>query len=282
MLSTSWNILLVDDEPDVLSVTKLALRNAKVYGIPLTIHTCASKAEALTFLKPYTGMISNLAVAFIDVVMESDDAGLQLCKYIRQESGNNLTQLIIRTGQPGVAPERSVIDKYDINGYLSKTEATEDKLYTYVKCGIKQFYSQVIGATNDSLTNYLIAAEGNRAKFKANMDAFFQLALKHDGVPINNFDTHLSLLVGGQAVVAIGEDAGKIAATHATLASQPGRALSKGKTVASGGKVLISGTTSNGTPYSYVVGSRIDIPFFLLESLQGMLHNVATLYLQSK
>lgn len=137
-----WDVLVVDDDPDVLAVTKLALRDMRVYGLPLRIHTATSKAEAVAILH---GMQipgapeSTVAVALVDVVMESDHAGLELCQFIRKDLGNQYMQVFIRTGQPGIAPERTVIDDYDISGYFTKVEATEQKLYTMVKTGIRQW-----------------------------------------------------------------------------------------------------------------------------------------------
>ncbi len=128
----------MDDEPDVLSVSKLAMKNFEVYGLPLKIYTAESKAEALELLNSRPEMFWGLAVAFVDVVMESDTAGLELCQHMRA-MGNKITQLFIRTGQPGIAPERTVIDRYDINGYFTKAEATEEKLYSLVKSGVRQF-----------------------------------------------------------------------------------------------------------------------------------------------
>jgi CheY-like chemotaxis protein len=145
MLFKEWNVLLVDDEPDVLTVTKLALRDMRIYDLPLKIHTAASKAEAIELLNTklaVSGMPgATVAVALIDVVMETDHAGLDLCKQIRGEMKNWSSQLYIRTGQPGIAPERKVIDEYDISGYISKVDATEQKLYTLIKSGVRQWYS---------------------------------------------------------------------------------------------------------------------------------------------
>src|SRR4051812_17272987 len=93
-----WDVLLVDDEPDVLAISKLAMKNIVVYNAPLKIHTCGSKAEAIKFLKS-SATLPDLSVAIIDVVMETDQAGLDLCAYIREELKNNITQLIVRTGQ---------------------------------------------------------------------------------------------------------------------------------------------------------------------------------------
>lgn len=157
-----WEVLLVDDEPDVLNVSKLAMRDFKVYGLPLRLQTAQSKAEAFEVLSAQPKPIPGLAVAFIDVVMESDTAGLELCQAIRDDMGNKLTQLFIRTGQPGVAPEREVIDGYDINGYFTKAEATEDKLYSLVKSGIRQHLWSKTSLTAVMLLNGVITLSNSR------------------------------------------------------------------------------------------------------------------------
>ncbi|MDX1520478.1 MAG: response regulator receiver protein, partial [Anaerolineae bacterium] len=171
MWVNQWEILLVDDEPDVLSVSKLAMRNFEVYGLPLVIHTAESKTEALEWLNNRPDRhapVSGLAVAFIDVVMENDSAGLELCQTIREEMGNKLTQLFIRTGQPGIAPERQVIDRYDINGYFTKAEATEDKLYSLVKSGVRQFYWAVLTRLAIPYLNNMLAAGGSQERLIEN------------------------------------------------------------------------------------------------------------------
>ena len=165
MFVNQWEILLVDDEPDVISISKLAMRNFEVYGLPLVIHRAASKAEALEMLnnRPdrHTPM-TTLTVAIIDVVMENDRAGLELCQAIREEMDNRLTQLFIRTGQPGVAPERQVIDRYDINGYFTKAELTEDKLYSLVKSGVRQYYWSWLNLMSVHFLNTVISASDSR------------------------------------------------------------------------------------------------------------------------
>lgn len=144
MFQKEWEVLIVDDEPDVFEVSRLALKNVKVYGVPLKLHHCASKAEAVEFFKSRGDYAPVLAVALIDVVMETDTAGLELCKFIREDRRNQLTQLFIRTGQPGTAPEREVVDRYDINGYFTKAEATDSKLYSMIKSGVRQYYWSIL------------------------------------------------------------------------------------------------------------------------------------------
>ncbi len=159
-----WPVLLVDDEPDVLSVSKLAMKNFDVYGLPLKIYTATSKAEAIELMKDNVEVGCSLAVALIDVVMETDHAGLELCDYIRNTMDNYLTQVFIRTGQAGLAPEREVIDKYDINGYFTKVEATEDKLYSLIKSSVRQYLAFGMSAATIEIISQLVAATGSRRK----------------------------------------------------------------------------------------------------------------------
>jgi len=164
MFFKNWPVLLVDDEPDVLSVSQLAMKNFKVYGLPLKIYTADSKAEAIRLMNDNVEVGCSLAVTFLDVVMETDSAGLELCEYIRNDMGNKLTQIFIRTGQPGLAPEREVIDKYDINGYFTKVEATENKLYSLVKSSVRQYLSYGMALATIELSNNLMAAGASRRK----------------------------------------------------------------------------------------------------------------------
>lgn len=164
-MRSAWDVLLVDDEPDVLSVTKLALKNLEIYGIPLKIHTAGSKAEAIEWLQN-DSVVSMVALALIDVIMETDHAGLELCSYIRSEMGNRTSPIYLRTGQPGKAPERRVIDDLDISGYISKVEATEDRLYTIVKSAVRQFLWGRVSEGILGVTNRLIEVAGSRAKIQ--------------------------------------------------------------------------------------------------------------------
>ena len=132
---SGWKVLVVDDEPDVRQLTTLNLRGFEFAGRPLELIEAASAAEA----KVKLGEHRDIALALIDVVMETDDAGLKLVEYIRKDLGNAMVRLVIRTGQPGVAPERFVIDNFDIDDYKDKTELTAQKLYTTVRSALKSF-----------------------------------------------------------------------------------------------------------------------------------------------
>ena len=150
----TWKILVVDDEPDVLTLTRISLRDFSFANRTLELIEASTSAEAKVILRQHP----DIAVALIDVVMESSDAGLQLVQYIREQQKNALVRLIIRTGQPGVAPERYVIDHYDIDDYKDKTELTVSRLYTTLRSAIKAYRDlQVINANRQGLERVLQA-----------------------------------------------------------------------------------------------------------------------------
>lgn len=152
-----WKILVVDDEPDVLAITKLNLKTFCFDGRGLIFFTATSGREAREIIKQEPDM----AVAIVDVVMETDDAGLKLVDYIRKELNNGFIRLIIRTGQPGHAPERHVIDHYDIDDFKDKSELTAIKLYTTVRLAIKSFRDlRVIEKNRAGLEMILNASPG--------------------------------------------------------------------------------------------------------------------------
>ncbi|MEZ5584864.1 MAG: hypothetical protein R3F37_20735 [Candidatus Competibacteraceae bacterium] len=81
----------------------------------------------------------DIAVTLLDVVMETEQAGLDLISYIRDELGLDECRLILRTGQPGYAPEVSVIRDYDINDYRTKAELTHTRLITMISTALRAY-----------------------------------------------------------------------------------------------------------------------------------------------
>ncbi|MBC7906686.1 MAG: DUF3369 domain-containing protein [Rhodospirillaceae bacterium] len=130
-----WTILIVDDDPEVHSITKLALRNFNFAGRPARFLDAHSAAEGKRMIMEET----DIALVLLDVVMETDDAGLRLVEYVRKELRNRRIRIVLRTGQPGQAPEKDVIAAYDINDYKSKTELTQDRLYTTVVAALRAY-----------------------------------------------------------------------------------------------------------------------------------------------
>ncbi len=133
-----WKVLIVDDEPEVHKITKLVLESLIFENQKVELQHAYSAAEAKEILHRQNKN-EPFAVAFIDVVMETDTAGLDLVKYMREDMDNHITRIILRTGQPGQAPEESVIKDYDINDYKSKTELTSSKLKTALYASLRSY-----------------------------------------------------------------------------------------------------------------------------------------------
>jgi len=132
---TPWKLLIVDDEEDVHSITRMVLDGFEFESGRLEFLSAFSAAEG----RKVMAANPDVAVMLLDVVMETPHAGLELARYVREELGNPLVRIILRTGQPGQAPEREVITRYDINDYKSKAELTAQKLFTAVTTGIRSF-----------------------------------------------------------------------------------------------------------------------------------------------
>ena len=156
-LREAWTLLVVDDEQGVHEVTKLALTNFKFDGKPLRFLHAYSAAEAKKLMLEN----SNIAVALVDVVMETEHAGLDLVKYIRNEAHNKLMRIILRTGQPGQAPERAVIHDYDINDYKEKTELSAQKLYSSLLTSLRSYRDLLALQANRNGLERVIRASGN-------------------------------------------------------------------------------------------------------------------------
>lgn len=207
MFEKEWPILLVDDDPDVLAVSTLAMKNFRVDGRPVRLFTAKNKAEAIDLLDTSLSgrFFSYVAVAFIDVVMETDTAGLELCKYIRETQRNRMTQLYIRTGQPGVAPERAVIDRYDINGYFTKVELTEDKLYSLVKAAVRQFdFTDTALAAFQLVTHAIAHSDSWDTLVGTLRGALDQMPLDAQGRATHDYHRRVGVIIGDRVLITSG------------------------------------------------------------------------------
>ncbi len=131
----SWKIILVDDDAEVHQATKLILKRFAFEEKPLNLISGFSGEEAKSLIATHP----DTAVIVLDVVMETNDAGLRVAKYIREVLKNKLVRIILRTGQPGEAPEESVILEYDINDYTTKATLTRSKLLTTTIAALRSY-----------------------------------------------------------------------------------------------------------------------------------------------
>jgi diguanylate cyclase (GGDEF)-like protein len=130
-----WRVMIIDDDEDVHSTTTFALGNLDMQHRPLEFVHAYSAGQAREMLKTET----DIAVILLDVVMEQDDAGLHLVRFIRETLKLADVRIILRTGQPGYAPEIDAIRDFDINDYKTKSELTRIKLFTTVTAAIRSY-----------------------------------------------------------------------------------------------------------------------------------------------
>jgi len=164
--SRPWRVLIVDDEPDIHSVTRMALASVVFKGRGLELLSAYSGVEGYEILSKE----SNIALVLLDVVMESDDAGLKLAQRIRNELNNQMVRIVLRTGQPGQAPEERVIVDFDINDYKAKTELTKQKLFTTVIASLRGYEGLVMIERNRVGLSKILQGSSNLYELKSLQD----------------------------------------------------------------------------------------------------------------
>ncbi|MCJ8326371.1 MAG: EAL domain-containing protein [Campylobacterales bacterium] len=152
-IKESWSILVIDDDLEVHTVTKLALHDFIFDNKKLNIVSAYSEKQAKEILEKR----NDFAFVLLDIVMENNDSGLKIVQYIREKLQNKLIRIIIRTGETGYAPEAEIINNYDINDYKEKTELTVLKLYTTTRTALSQYKQlKLLEDTKNELYNTLI------------------------------------------------------------------------------------------------------------------------------
>ena len=150
-----WKILVVDDDEEVHSITTLVLKKFVYGGRGLEFFHAYNRSEACELMTQHPDM----AVVFLDVVMETAQAGLEVVDFIRNDLGNSQVRIVLRTGQPGQAPEERIIVEYDINDYKEKTELSSQKLFTVLVASLRTYrHMQTIEANRAGLRHVIQAS----------------------------------------------------------------------------------------------------------------------------
>ena len=171
---TPWKVLIADDEPEVHEVTRLVLGSFRFEERPLTFLSAYSAAEAFELIQSQP----DIAVLLLDVVMETEHAGLEIVRRIRQELGNHCVRIVLRTGQPGQAPEQDVISSYDINDYKEKTELTAARFQTTLFVALRSYRDLMTIESSKQGLEQVIDASADIFSQRENA-SFSEMVLKH-------------------------------------------------------------------------------------------------------
>lgn len=198
-----WRILIVDDDVDVHVVTKFALSSANFQGRRLSFLHAYSGKEALAILRDTPG----IAMMLLDVIMETDDAGLRVARQVREELHNDLVRIVLRTGQPGQAFEHGVIVDYDINDYWCKADLTTRKLFTAVISSLRAYATLAAAkSTRDGLNEELARARNVQAALNP---LALILTLDRNGVVIDA-NARLCAVLGVTRDAVVGRSVGAL------------------------------------------------------------------------
>jgi len=202
-----WPILIVDDEPAIHSVTRFALEDEYFDGKKLVFISAFGAQEAKEILSSRT----DIALVLLDVVMETETAGLDVAAWIREELGNKLIRIVLRTGQPGQAPEKTVILNYDIFDYKNKTELTAQKLFSCVISGLRAFrdvsalanhsagLKKVVEATADLFKKQYMSEYASGVLLQLTSLLYFEA-----DAALINIESGENVLRSGQIIAAVG------------------------------------------------------------------------------
>jgi response regulator RpfG family c-di-GMP phosphodiesterase len=197
-----WKVLLVDDEPDIHDVTKLTLSRFRLDDRSLAFLHAYNGAEAKEILSRET----DIALVFLDVVMEKEDSGLEVARWMRKDLDNQFTRIVLRTGQPGQAPEERVIVDYDINDYKEKTELDRTKLFTTTFAALRAYRD--IMKVEEARRAQLNYREGLERVIAASAHIFQQRNLKdfasgllQQVVALLRFEQSMLLRLSGASVI---------------------------------------------------------------------------------
>jgi c-di-GMP phosphodiesterase len=212
-----WRILVVDDDPEVHEATRFALAGVQLLGRQMQLSCANSGAQALALLREDR----DFAVILLDVVMEAQDSGLLLVEKIRNELHLDQLRIILRTGQPGYAPELEVFARYDINDYRTKAELNRNRLLTSL-CTALRAYEQIHSIAENRRGLELIVQASAELMERHALNTFAEgllnqisalLGLPREGVvcvqrgsPLGNQDPNSLFVVGaaGRLAGAIG------------------------------------------------------------------------------
>lgn len=163
IIRKKWKILIADDEKNVHHITKMVLQDYVFEKRELEFLSAYNGEETKKLLEKHP----DIAVLLLDVVMEKDDTGLEIVKFIREQLKNKFIRIVLRTGQPGQAPEKQVIMEYDINDYKEKTELTAQKLFTTITAALRSYRDLRIIDKNKMGLEKIVTASSNIFKLNS-------------------------------------------------------------------------------------------------------------------
>ena len=178
MSTDFWEILLVDDDTSIHTIIKKYLDGLTVFSKKIKILHGHNAKEAKQLIKEN----QDTALAFVDIAMETPDAGLELVNYIRHELHNKDIRIILLDSGDSPLPANAIIERYDINDYKSLSEIESQHLFVYVRTALKQYQQfKDLRANRDEIYKKMTTNEvtglPNRMKLSENLGSIGKKSL---------------------------------------------------------------------------------------------------------
>ncbi|WP_430462652.1 EAL domain-containing protein [Thalassolituus sp. LLYu03] len=133
----TWKVLTVEDDATYQASLVHSLKDFTYRDAKVQLFTASSAAEAAAVLAEHPDM----AVMLLDVVMETDDAGLRLVGSVREVLGNATLRIVLLTGQPGMAPRADIMHRFDVDEYWNKSDLSRETLHAVLSSHLRTWYS---------------------------------------------------------------------------------------------------------------------------------------------
>ena len=185
----AWKIVVADSDREIHKATKLALEEFTFEGKPLTVLSAYSGEQARHLI----GKHPDTAFILLAIAMETEEAGLQTVKHIREQLKNQCLRIILRTNLPEEAPEASVISDFDISDYQTKLELTQKRLVTLAIATLRAYGNLLaLDKSRQQITDLKVSEKKLASAFRCspNPVTIIQLA---DGRLIDANDSFLTL-----------------------------------------------------------------------------------------
>ena len=168
-INNQFNILIVDDEPDIHAAIKMSIKHETVLGKPINILSAYSKQDASDLIKNFDG---DICLILLDVIMETDEAGFELLAEIRESDLHTQPQVVMVTGQAGLSSERDAARRHEINAYLPKSDLNPYRLVSILNTSIRNYVTiQKLEVTTDKLMEVQSRQEETSAYIKSILDS---------------------------------------------------------------------------------------------------------------
>ena len=112
----SWKVLVVDDDPSVLLISKMLLKKIEPMGRKIEVFTASSEKEAREYFKDSI----EFDLILLDVIMERNESGFELAKFIKLECHSS-ARILIRSGHLDINSKELPIPDGLVVGVISKT-----------------------------------------------------------------------------------------------------------------------------------------------------------------